>query len=245
MPNANVRVVLVRPKFAGNIGAVARVMRNTGLDQLTLVAPQADLEDREARKLSTHGESILDRATIVDDLSSAISDCVFVVGTTARTAGSTRADRIEPPEKILPRLHSATACGNGALVFGPETNGLTNEEVDCCHALVSLPLEPDYPAMNLAQSAAVLLYLLRRSGEASAPHARIDPLADAAELEKMFTALQSSLERVEYLRGDRSDDLCQALRRMLLRSSPTRQEVRYLFGLARQIQWFADRRDES
>src|SRR4030081_6916 len=100
----NCRVVLVRPQFAGNLGAVARVMRNMGLGELVLVAPQADPSDRQARQLSTHGESILDAARIVPDLDSALADCVLVAGTSARTGGLFRKQTVGPPEQIAPRL---------------------------------------------------------------------------------------------------------------------------------------------
>src|SRR5437762_3005219 len=92
------RVVLVRPQFAGNVGAVARVMRNMGLHELILVAPQCSIDDRQARQLSTHGEELLDRSRTVAELSEAVADCVFIVGTSARRGGLFRRQSVVLPE---------------------------------------------------------------------------------------------------------------------------------------------------
>src|SRR5947207_12242211 len=99
----NARVVLVRPQIADNIGAVARVMRNMGLDDLVLVAPQVDPADRQARRLSTHGEAILQRARVAADLMEAVADCVRIAGTSARTGKLIRGDCL-PPDEIMPNL---------------------------------------------------------------------------------------------------------------------------------------------
>src|SRR5437879_4130025 len=97
----NCRVVLVRPRIAANLGATARVMRNMGLAQLVLVAPEADPNDREARRLSTHAEAILDQARIVEEFGAAVADCVLVIGTSARIGGPVRRQSVALPEDIL------------------------------------------------------------------------------------------------------------------------------------------------
>src|SRR5579871_690216 len=157
------RVVLVRPKFAGNVGAAARVMRNFGLAELVLLAPEADPADRHARQLSTHGEPILDRARVTGSWEEAVGDCVLVAGTSARTGGPFRRQSVGPPEDIMPLLVEALDAGPTALVFGPESSGLSNAEVARCHHLIHIPADPTYPALNLAQAVAVCVYELRRA----------------------------------------------------------------------------------
>src|SRR5947207_15678885 len=98
------RIVLVRPQIPGNLGATARVMRNFGLTDLVLVAPHADPDDRNARQLSTHGESILDQARSVADLGNAVADCVLVAGTSARIGGLFRDQSVGLPEEVACRL---------------------------------------------------------------------------------------------------------------------------------------------
>src|SRR5438067_13157943 len=148
----NCRVVLMRPRIAANLGATARVMRNMGLRDLVLVAPEADPLDPEARKLSTHGEEILHRARLVSDLGQAVADCVRVAATSARTGGLFRRQSIGPPEEIIPQLGEEMSRSRVALVFGTEATGLTNEEISRCHFLIHIPTNPHYPTLNLAQA---------------------------------------------------------------------------------------------
>src|SRR4051794_18056810 len=96
------RVVLVRPKTAANLGAVARVMRNFGLADLVLIAPEAEVDDPRGRLLATHAEDILERARVVPDLDAAAGDCLLVVGTSARTGGLFRRQSVGTPGEILP-----------------------------------------------------------------------------------------------------------------------------------------------
>jgi tRNA/rRNA methyltransferase len=235
------RVVLVRPQIAANVGATARVMRNMGLRELVLVAPEADIHDRQARQLATHGEAILDQARIVADFGAAVGDCVFVAGTSARTGGLFRRQSVGTPDEVTPRLLDALAAGPAALVFGPEPTGLSNAEVTRCHYLIHIPADPEYPALNLAQAVAVCLYELRRAWRkwAGPPAAREAP-APFADQERAFERLRESLEKVHFLYGTNADSLMHALRHLIGRAGPTPMEVELLFGLARQLRWFAE-----
>jgi TrmH family RNA methyltransferase len=237
------RVVLVRPEIAANIGAAARAMRNFGLRELVLVAPVADPLDREARRLSTHGETILASARIVATLDDAIADCVLAAATSARVGGLLR-DADRPPEAVVERLLAAMVHGPVALVFGPEPSGLTSAEVARCHALLHLPTDPTYPALNLAQAVAICLYEFRRGWLRGLPPSEgAEPPASDAEREAMYRHLKSALERVHFLYGDKADALMHAVRRLIDRAGPTAMEVKLLHGLARQLEWFAGRQE--
>ena len=240
----NCRVVLVRPQIAANIGATARVMRNMGLTDLVLVAPVAHPDDRNARQVSTHGESILDHCRIVPDLGDAIADCVFVVGTSARCAGNFRGQTAGLPDEVMPQLVEALSSGPAALVFGPEPTGLTNEEVARCHYLIHIPADSTYPALNLAQAVAICLYELRRAWiRLSGTSSPVESPAPFAEQERMFVHLRAALERVHFLYDERADTLMHGLRHLLSRAGPTSMEVKLLHGLARQLLWFAEHGD--
>ncbi|MCS7021006.1 MAG: RNA methyltransferase [Gemmataceae bacterium] len=237
------RIVLVRPQYAGNLGAVARLMRNFGLRDLVLVAPRAQPSDLEARRLAVHGLSILDAARIVPDLGSALAECVYTLATSAETAGLQRRGRIAPPRQLMPVLAQAALDGPVALVFGPEPHGLTLEEVNRCHAQLFIPADPDYPALNLAQAVAICCYEWYLHWQAAVipptpVHADRQP-ASHAELERMFQHLRQGLEAVGYLFGDRQEVLMSAVRYLLARARPTVAEVRMLHGLARQLLWIA------
>jgi tRNA/rRNA methyltransferase len=236
----NCRVVLVRPQFAGNLGAVARVMRNMGLDDLFLVAPQANPSDRRARQLSTRGESVLDAARAVPDLDTALADCVLAVGTSARTGGLFRQQLVGPPELIAPRLAEVLPDAKVALVFGPEASGLSNVEVSRCQFLIHIPADETYPALNLAQAVAVCLYELRRAWLASERESRPADRASLASQKRAFAHLRSALEAIHFLYGDKADALMHALRHLIGRSGPSEKELKLLHGLARQILWYVD-----
>jgi tRNA/rRNA methyltransferase len=235
------RVVLVRPEVAANLGATARVMRNMGLNDLVLVSPVADPADREARRVSTHGEPILEQARIVADLRTAVADCSLVAATSAQVGGPVRRQSAGSPRQLMPRLASAVRSGPVALVFGPEPSGLTNEEVSRCHYLVHIPTDPTYGALNLAQSVAICLYELRcaRLAEETGGE-RPEPAAPFAEQERMFQYLRRALEAIHYLYGPKAEPLMHGLRHLIGRAGPTTMEVKLLHGLSRQIQWYVE-----
>jgi tRNA/rRNA methyltransferase len=141
----------------------------------------------------------------------------------------------------MPRLAESLATGPAALVFGPEPNGLTNDEATRCHFLIHIPADPTYPALNLAQAVAVCLYELRRAWLrcTTDPPLR-PPAAPFAMQERMFTQMHSALERIHFLYGEKGDALMHAFRHLIGRAGPTEMEVDVLFGLARQIHWFVD-----
>ena len=235
------RVVLVKPRIAANIGAVARVMRNFGAAQLFLVAPEADVQDARGRLLAKHAEELLDKAAIVQELGQAVADCVLVVGTSARTGGLFRRQSAGPPEQIMPHLVETMTSAPVALVFGPEPSGLTDAEVTRCHFLIHLPTDPQYPALNLAQAVAITLYELRKTLLRQTPAESRVRRAPFAMQEQMFTRLREALKAIHFLYGDKADALMHAIRHMLGRASLTDMEVKLLLGLARQMKWIADK----
>jgi tRNA/rRNA methyltransferase len=241
MSLSNARVVLVRPQIAANLGATARVMRNMGVTDLVLVSPEADATDRQARRLSTHGEAILDQARIVRDLGDAVADCAVVAGTSARTGQLIRG-QFAPPDEIMPGLTEHLCNGRVALVFGPERTGLTDKEVTRCHHLIHIPAEPSYPALNLAQAVTICLYELRCAWlKPTRVATESERLATFAEQERMFEELRTSLEAIHFLYGPKADSLMHALRHLIGKARPTETEVGVLFGLARQIRWYVNR----
>ncbi len=234
-------IILVRPRFAANVGAVARVMRNFGMDQLVLVNPEADKNDSRALRMATHSVEILEQAAVVGTLSEAVAECGLVAGTSSRTGGLFRKQAVGPPEKIMPLFVEAMAERPVALVFGPEDNGLSNEEIAQCHYLIQIPTEPVHPSLNLAQAVAICLYELHKNCQSSTSSPESpEPGASIAQQEIMFAKLQSALEAIHFLYGPKADSLMFALRHLIGRARPTEMEVDILFGLARQIQWFCD-----
>lgn len=220
-----------------------------GLSDLVLVAPEADPSDPRAYQLATHGEEVLERCRIVAELGEAVADCLLVAATSARVGGLTRRQFVGAPEDIAPRLVEVMKTGPIALVFGPESSGLSNDEVTRCHFLMHIPTDPTYPALNLAQAVAICTHELRRYWlrQSDAPTLLPVPQAPApyADQERAFEHLRQALEDVHFLWNEKADSLMHALRHLIGRAGPTPMEVDVLHGLARQLRWFARQRGNA
>ncbi len=157
-PLRNITIVLVRPQYAGNIGAVCRAMKNMGLTRLNLVSPEQDPLSAEAKMMATSAKDILQKARIFSSLEDALQDFRWIAGTSARK-GINRGPFISPRE-ICPEIIQHARSIPVALLFGPEDRGLTNRELDPCHALISIPTHPGLSSLNLAQAVILLSYEL-------------------------------------------------------------------------------------
>jgi tRNA/rRNA methyltransferase len=232
----NCRIVLVRPEIAGNVGAIARVMRNFGLTKLVLVRPVADPVSDEARQRAARGESVLLAARRVETLDEALAGCLASAAASSRTEGLYRENRVTSPEDVVGRMLPLCHAGPVALVFGPEPSGLTNAEIARCDHLLTIPADDAYPALNLSHAVAVCLYELRRQGLGPPASATHRPAPDD-EREQMYQHLRASLEAVHFLWNEKADLLFNGLRQLINRAGPTHNEVMLVHGLASQLEW--------
>lgn len=161
----NIRIVLVEPEHPGNIGAVARAMANMGLSRLVLVAP-LDFPSPVAIARASGAASILENATVVQTLDEALAECTMVVASTAR-ARTVRWPAKSPEDAMRSLLRDEGRTS--ALVFGRESDGLTNAELDRCHVHARIPVAESFSSMNLGSAVSVMLYELRRQALAAAP----------------------------------------------------------------------------
>ncbi len=239
---ARCRVVLVRPHYAGNVGAAARVMRNFGLRDLVLVDPVANPRDMDAVMMAVHGLDVLQAARTVPTLAEAVADCGFVLATSGEVGGLARKGFWGTPEEKVPALLAALDRGPAAVVFGPEPSGLTVDEIAACHGMMFVPADPEYPSLNLAQSVAVCLYELRRQWLNRQPSRdEMEPPASYEEQERLYAHLKEALTAVRFLWDFRSDGIFHVVRHVIARAMPTRKEVRLLHGLAKQLLYVAKR----
>lgn len=239
MEPGSVRVVLVRPRIAGNVGAVARAMNNFGATDLVLVAPEADPRSPEARQRATRGEPILDAARTVDTLHAALADAHAAWATAGPHGGLFRKSTAGPRE-AMPLVAARVASGDRvALVFGPEATGLTDAEIAQCQGLVVIPTAGEHDSLNLSHAVAVCLYELHLAQRPGVPDDV--PPATLEELGRSLDHLREALEAIHFLYGDKADALDHALRRLIVRARPSLQETKFLHGLARQILAFARR----
>jgi tRNA/rRNA methyltransferase len=228
-----VRIVLVRPEEAGNVGAVARVMKNFGMTRLVLVAPRLG-RPHEAAKWAHGALDVLDGAEIVDDLTEAVASCGEAYATTRRRG------RLRGP--IAPIRAAAREARESqaeiAWVFGPESRGLSTREIGLCTKTVSIPTSPRHPSLNLAQAVAIACYEI---ASVDATPSRERGTAPLGEREAMFGHVESALLEIGYLLPHTARSRMLALRRILDRARLSSTDVRILRGLARQIAWAGSR----
>ncbi len=230
-----VRIVLVAPTHPGNIGAVARAMKTMCLSRLWLVSPQR-FPGADATARAAGADNILYDAVVCDSLDEAIRDCHWVVGTSARERRI--GWPVLEPGEFAAEARERAVEGNCALVFGRERAGLSNEELDRCHALVAIPSNPRFSSLNLASAVQVLAYELYRAfADAPQPgtqHGRPKdsaPLATSEEMAGMYEHMERALIHIGYLDPEAPKLLMRRLRRIFNRVHPDRSEVNILRGI--------------
>ena len=229
-PLHRVRIVLVEPTHPGNIGATARAMKAMGLDRLWLVAP-GRFPSAEATARAAGADDVLHEARVVESVDDALADCGLVLGTTARLR------RIEWPvidaREGARRAIAQSAHTPVAVVFGRESAGLTNAEIDRCHALIRIPVSAHFSSLNVAAAVQIVAYEMRiaahgRDVLAAAPQARA---ATAEELEGFYRHLETALVEIGYLDPAAPKLLMRRLRRLFSRSELDRAEINILRGI--------------
>lgn len=234
-----VRVVLVRPRSPGNVGAAARAMKNFGLSDLVLVDPRlhrsGDREgeepyfERESQRMAWRASDVLTGARTVGALKEAVADCGLVLATAPRAYAGLPG--YSPEEGA--RLVAASGPRPAALVFGSESSGLTKEEVALTGGVVVIPTDPAYRDLNLAQSVVVLAYLCFREGGGAAPASRPEA-ASHGEVEAVAEGLRDLARSVGFLQGG-GEPVGRELKGLLHRAGLSRREAGLLRSLGRRI----------
>lgn len=233
-----ISVVLVRPLFAGNLGSVARAMKNMGLKDLRLVEPKADKSELDARKMAAHAQDLLKKAKIFPDLKSAIHGFDLIVGT-SRRKGKERGNWSTPRE-FAAQIEKMPAKQKTALVFGPEDSGLLNDDVALCQRMIHIPSHDAFPSLNLAQAVMVLAYELfvAKSSRRSEKGSTERKTAKLQIVEGMYEDLASLLAEIGFLNKQNPKHLMRLLRQFFNRARPTEKEVRIFRGIFRQTRWW-------
>ncbi len=234
---ARLRLVLVRPETAANVGACARVARNTGAVGLDLVQP-GDWRTVECWRSAWGAQELLEQARGFDDLASALAGSALTVAFTARRrAGG------PPLEDVREAAAAVGALGRqetAALVFGPETSGLSNDELALCGRTATIPAHPAQPSYNLSHAVAIAAYEVRRAGHAPAD----TPLRRAThdEKERLLELLREGLGAVGALPAANPEPHFADWRALVQRADLTARELRLLEHLGRRLVLVAPRR---
>lgn len=236
-PLDNICIVLVRPIYGGNVGSVCRAMMNMGLSDLRLVNPNENLDMEAAASMACHAGGILARRKVFDTTAEAVADCVLVAGTSNR--GGLYRGHSRTPREWAPHLLEAARGGPVAVMFGPEDNGLSLDDIALCTQLIKIPSSDAYSSLNLAASVMVCAYeLFCAAGVYEAPE-ETSPEAPSAMREAMFAKWRRALLGIGFMTEDTAEHMMLGIRRIFSRGRLTEKDVQILLGVASQTLWAA------
>lgn len=234
-PVLPIRIVLANTSHPGNIGAVARAMKNMGLSSLHLVNP-CDYRDYEAYARASGADDVLNTAIVHSDLQSAIDDCGLVFGTSARQRHIPFIS-VEPRECARHSIEAARAGNRVAIVFGSERTGLQNEELALCHHLVTIPTCDTYSSLNIAMAVQIIAYeiLLASRMKESQPEDNA-ALATVDEMERLYQHLSQVLEGTQFRDHSQNGHVMMRVRRIFNRAQLDQNEMRIMRGILSAMQ---------
>lgn len=233
----NINIILHKTIHPGNIGSVARAMKNMGLSKLSLVDPQCEVSG-EARKMATHGKEILDNIRICDSIIAAAADANYIFGTTARSR--------KWRNSILCSEASSKIAGLGknckiAILFGPEDKGLSNNDLELCSSVIVIPTADDASSLNISQAVLIICYeifiKLTKVNLSPAENELTDP-APIDKIEAMYQHMQKALLDIGYLDPQNPEHFTGNIRRIFSRSGLTNEEVQLIRGIFRKLNWY-------
>ena len=237
--------VLIRPQMGENIGAAARAMWNFGLDRMRIVAPRDGWPNQKAVAMASGAGRLLDEVQLFAATPDAIGDCDFVYATTARPRGLTKP--VMTPETAMRDAHERLATGQKvAVMFGPERAGMENDDISRANAIISVPVNPVFPSLNLAQCVLLTGYEWRRAS-AETPATRVDAAGEWAnqiEVEKLAEHYEGRLQDAGFFfPEDKAPNMKTNLRNLWSRMPLTRADVQVLHGILRQMVRWKERGD--
>jgi len=226
-------IILVRPQLGQNIGKAARAMLNFGLTEMRLVAPRDGWPNPEAGPAASGADQVLQTATVFDTTAEAIADCSMVFASTVR-----RRDLVIPavgPEEMVQEIRGTD--GRTAILFGPERSGLESEDVALASQIVTVPINPDFGSLNLAQAVILLAYEWSRGAMLAQPTVKeTEPPAPRAELEGLIGQLDGALDDAGYFfPPDRARATKATIRTILTKPTWSSREVQALRGIIRAL----------
>ena len=233
--------VLVRPQMGENIGAAARAMWNFGLDRMSIVAPRDGWPNPKAVAMASGAGRLLDEALLCENIPDAVEETHFVFATTARSRDLTK--EVFAPEAAMKEAARRIASGERvSVLFGPERAGLENEDIAKANAIISVPVNPEFPSLNLAQCVLLTAYEWRRAtGEVVPVETALagTEMATGIEIEKLAEHYEDRLETAGFFfPPEKADGMKIVLRNLWSRMPLTRADVQMLHGVLRQmVRW--------
>jgi TrmH family RNA methyltransferase len=227
-----VRIVLIDPSHPGNIGSVARAMKNMALADLVLVRPRS-FPHPESTALAAGADDILASARVVESVEQVVADCTFIAGTTSRPRSYYW--EFTTPRDVAGRIVALQPDTRAALLFGSERYGLATEDLKLCNVLVRIPANPEYCSLNLAMSVQLAAYEIFMARQQPQSHTQLEmALAPSGDVEHFYAHLHEVLNEIDF--ADRTGHLMERLRRLFNRAQLDRNELNILRGILSAVQ---------
>jgi tRNA/rRNA methyltransferase len=233
----NISIVLYKPKYAGNVGSVARAAKNMGIKKIVVVGT-ADLDCEAMQQRSTHlAVDVLDQIQYCDSIQAALGGFNYIVGTTARL-GKARGPFVSP-RAAAQNIADLSQKNKVALLFGPEDMGLANDHLRLCHSVVTIPTSREFTSLNLSQAVMILCYEIFIASSSAATAAEATPkLALSSELEGMYGQIKDMLAKIGFLNPENPEYWMLDLRRFFSRAGLLSREVKIIRGICRKMEWY-------
>jgi tRNA/rRNA methyltransferase len=235
-------VVLYEPQDLVNIAHVVRAMKNFGLKDLRLVSPR-EYDPHRVEGIAHQTHDVVSRVALFDGLDAALADCVHVVGFTARERSAKR--NLQRPRPAATEILAAATAGPVALLFGREDKGLSNEALDRCHRIVTIPSAPAYASLNLGHAVVVMLYELALArGEEQRPFKAPRRPAQAAtveEIERLFQDAEQALAAIDFFKIRDREHIMRTVREIVHRVPLDQREAKLLRAMAIEVVKYRER----
>ena len=231
----NISIVLYKPKYAGNIGSVARAAKNMGISNIVVVGTNG-FDREEMQQRSTHlASDVLDQIQYFEMIEEALGSFNYIVGTTARL-GKARGPFISP-RTVAKDIADISQKNKIALLFGPEDTGLANEELRLCHSVVTIPTSREFTSLNLSHAVMILCYEIFTAFSVADTIASVTPkLAQSKELEGMYGQIETLLAEIEFINPENPDYWMMHLRRFFSRARLLSREAGLIRGICRKLE---------
>ena len=236
--NFNLKVVLVEPNGPLNVGSIARLCSNFGVNELRIVSPQCDVFSLEVRKMALKGQSYIDNCKIFNTIPEAIFDCDLVLATCGRIDLSNDIE-CESPEEISNWISSFVEINNLGILFGREDRGLSNNELLFAHKIFNIKTSQNYPSLNLSHAVSIILYELNKSSTNNLKKdLKVFNLASSKQIYESFNEIEEILIKTGYLLEHTAFSKISKFKKFILKAKTSNHEINVLRGIVHQINWF-------
>ena len=237
---SNLKVVVVEPNGALNVGSIARLCANFEVNELRIVSPRCNIFSLESKKMALKGQIYLDNCKIFNNLESAIFDCDLVLATCGRIDLSKEKDfNFESPENISEWISSFDQINNLAILFGREDRGLSNSELLFAHKIFNIKTSLNYSSLNLSHAVSIILYELNKYSDKKVKRdLKVFNLATSKQINEAFLEIEEMLLKIGYLLKHTSFAKISKFKKYILKAKTSSHEINILRGIVHQINWF-------